>query len=71
MAYGTGAEIQVLDATQIGRGHSVAVRIDSFAVGVNAAPRAEPMLDEVLVERVGAGSGFWSLQLETRPRNKP
>jgi hypothetical protein len=66
-----GRQIDVFYAAKIDRRHADAHWINASAVRVDPAGRTETMLDDVLVELVGAGCLLWGLQLKLLSRNKP
>ena len=51
MLHGNAREVERFDAPQIDRGHAHAVRVSAFAVRMDAAPRAEAVLDDMLEVR--------------------
>ena len=66
-----GIEVDVFHATQVDRRHRVTLGVGAFAIRVDAARRAEAMLDHVLVESVGADRAFRSLQAQLVARDEP
>jgi hypothetical protein len=57
--YRNARKIEVFDTANIDGGHHcAAARGNAFSVWMNAAIRAEAMLDRVFVKCVGAGSRF-------------
>src|SRR5688572_15705276 len=64
-------EIDALEAAGVDRRHALARRIDALAEGMDAAGRAEMMLDDVLVERVDLGVLLGSEETEVLARHEP
>ena len=64
-------EVDVRHASKIDGGDGVAFRIRAFAKHMDSAGRAEPMLDDMLVEQVGARRFVQSLQSEAGARDEP
>src|SRR5688572_23042544 len=65
------AQVDTLETTDVDGGRRIAFRIDALAKRVNAAARAEPVLDDVLVERVRAQSGFRRRETQLVARHEP
>lgn len=71
MFYGKRREVDIFEAADIDSGHAVTSGVNPLAIRVNAADRAKPVFDDVLVELVGAGVFFRSEQAKPVTRNKP
>src|SRR6185369_8070583 len=71
MGDGDGRKIDAFQAANIDRSHLVSFGILAFGVGVDAACRAEAMLQEMLVEQVDARIFFRRGELERTPGNEP
>ena len=57
--YRNGRQIEVFKASDIDRSRKITASITTFPIRVNTAVCTKPMLDNVLVERVGACILFW------------
>jgi hypothetical protein len=47
-------QVDSFEAANIDRAHAIALGIDAFAIGVNAAGLAKAVFDNVLIEGIGA-----------------
>src|SRR6478752_7037468 len=64
-------KIDAFEAAKIDRSHLVSFGILAFGVGVDAASRAEAMLQQVLVEHVDTRILFRRRELQRSPGNEP
>jgi hypothetical protein len=64
-------QIDIFEAANIDRGHSIPLRINAFSVGVNAARPAKAVLDNVLVECVRADLPFRCEQAQLFAGHEP
>src|SRR5688500_13832457 len=71
MLYLQGHQVHCFQAADIDRRHRLARRIFCLGEGMNAAARAESMLDGVLVEGIGAHLLFGSEQAQPVARHEP
>jgi len=55
VVHGDGIEVHAIERAQIHCGHAVARRVRAFAMGVDAAGRAEAVRDDVLRRTVSGG----------------
>ncbi len=62
---------EALDAADVQRRHALPLRVDALAVNMYAAYGAEAMLDDVVVEGVGACSVFRRFELHLLARHEP
>ena len=69
--YRNSRKVNVFEAANIDGRHAITRRINTFAIWMNAAGRAEAVPDNVLVEGVGTGRFFRGVQVQLLPRNKP
>ncbi len=69
--YGHRREVNILKTANIDGGHCIALLIDAFSVGKDAADGAEAMLDNVLIEGVGASRIFGAKQAKIGAWHKP
>ncbi|CAG9932723.1 NAD-specific glutamate dehydrogenase, large form [Candidatus Nitrotoga arctica] len=71
VVYGHRRQVNILKTANIDGGHRIAFWIDAFSVWKNAADGAETMLNNVLIEGVGASRIFGGKQAKIGSWHKP
>jgi hypothetical protein len=69
--YGYRGQVDILDAPDIDGCHGFAIRTDAFPIRMDAARRAETVLDDVLVERVDSGRVVRRQEMQMFARHEP
>lgn len=71
VVHGNRIEVDPVQAAQVHRRHRPALRVDAFAIRMDAAGGAEAVLDHALVEGVGAGRLVRRAQAQAFARHEP
>src|SRR5688500_12545824 len=71
LLYRYGLDVEAFEAAHVDRREGRARRVGALRVGVDAAGRAKTVLEDVLIEHVGAGVGFGRAQAQLFARHEP